>query len=64
MTIGRPKSDDPKVDIPSWKARQSTVDAFKKLKDEFPHISLSAHLEEAMKEYLIKVNNFKRLIRL
>ena len=49
---GRPKSDDPKIHLPNVTVAESTINAVKKISDEFPGMSLSDHYQKALDFYV------------
>lgn len=48
---GRPKSEDPRIHLPNVTVAESTINAIKKISEDFPGMSLSDHYQKALDHY-------------
>lgn len=48
---GRPTVDDPKIHLPNVTVNESTINAIKKISEDFLGMSLSEHYQKALDHY-------------
>lgn len=49
---GRPRSDDPKIHLPSITVYESTIAAMQRISEDFTNMSLSDHYQKALDFYI------------
>ena len=51
--VGRPRSNDPKVHLPSLTIYRSSIETMAKIQSQHPQMSLSEHYQKAIDNYIL-----------